>query len=61
MTGQRSRAEMKAKDVLSEVTYGATGTSTLDTMSAVCRRNGAVDKSEVTTVPNGLDRGLSGS
>ena len=34
MIGQRSRAEMKANDVLSEVTYGATGTSTLDPMLA---------------------------
>ena len=35
MTGQRSRAEMKAKDFLSEVAYGATGTSTLDPILAV--------------------------
>ena len=33
MTGQRSRAEMKAKDVWSEVEYGLTGIATLDTMS----------------------------
>lgn len=41
MTGQRSRAEMKAKDVLSDVAYGATGISILDPMSAVasCPRN----------------------
>ena len=32
ITGQRSRAEMNAKDVLSEVAYGATGTSVLDPM-----------------------------
>lgn len=35
MTGQRSLAEIKAKDVLSEVAYGATGISTLDSMMAV--------------------------
>ena len=33
MTGQRSRAEMKAKEVRSEVAYGATGVSIPDTMS----------------------------
>lgn len=32
MTGQRSRAETKAKDNLSEVVYGATGTSSLGTI-----------------------------
>lgn len=35
MTGQRSRAEMKAKDVLSEVAYRATGSSTQEPMFAV--------------------------
>ena len=30
MTGQRSRAEMKANDVRSEVAYGAIGASGLD-------------------------------
>ncbi len=34
MIGQRSRAEMKANDALSEVAYGATGTSILDPMLA---------------------------
>ena len=34
MTGQRSRAEMKAKDVLSEVVYGSAGASALDPMLA---------------------------
>ena len=33
--GQRSRAEMKAKDVLSEVAYGATGISTPNAMNAI--------------------------
>ena len=34
MTGQRSRAEMKAKDDLSRVAYGVTGILTLDTIFA---------------------------
>ncbi len=34
MTGQRSRAEMKAKDDLSRVVYKVTGILTLDTMFA---------------------------
>ena len=36
MTGQRSRAEINAKEVRSEVAYGGTGTSRLDPILARC-------------------------
>ena len=44
MTGQRSRAETKAKDALSEVTYGSTLISML-TFSAVFERGWPLGKS----------------